>query len=72
MIRTCSRQILPKNNGKVLKYFNISFDNNENKFLSIASRCRNDVVILVKFHVNRESLFSSKEHALANRVFTVM
>ena len=43
---------------------------NENKFLSLANGCRNDVDFSDKFDVNRVSIFSFKEHAFANKVIT--
>ena len=55
-----------------MNFFNINFNNNENKFLSLAYGCRNDVVVLDKFDTNGVSIFSFKKHAVVNRVFTLM
>ena len=68
-------QINPSNSTckiiKTLNFFNINFNNNENKFLSLAYGYRN-VVVLDKFDTNGVSIFSFKKHAFANRVFTLM
>ena len=57
-------QINPSNSTskiiKTLNFFNINFNNNENKFLSLAYGCRNDVVVLDKFDTNGVSIFSFK------------
>ena len=55
-----------------MNFFNINFNNNENKFLSLAYGGRNDVVVLDKFDTNGVSIFSFEKHAVANRVFTLM
>ena len=52
--------------------FNINFNNSENKFLSLAYRCRNDVALLNKFDGNGVSILSFKKHAFADRIFTLM
>ena len=57
---------------EILNFFNIDFNNNENKILSLACRCRNNVAILDKFNANGVSIFSFKKHAFADRVFTLM
>ena len=49
---------------ETLNFFNIRFNNNQNKFLSLAYGCRNDA--------NGVSIFSFKEHAFVDRVFTLM
>ena len=41
---------------KTLNFFNIGFNNDENKFLSLAHGCRNDVAILDKFNANGVSI----------------
>ena len=68
-------QINPSNSTckiiKTLNFFNINFNNNENKFLSLAYGYRN-VVVLDKFDTNGVSIFSFKKHAFANRVSTLM
>ena len=44
---------------ETLNFFNINFNNNnENKFLSLAYACRNNVPVLDKFDANGESVFS--------------
>ena len=55
-----------------MNLFNINFNNNENKFLSLAYGCRNNVAVLNKFNANGVSILSFKKHAFANRVFTLM
>ena len=57
---------------ETLNFFNVNFNNDENKFLSLAYVCANDVAILDKFNTNGESIFSFKKHAFADRVFTLM
>ena len=41
-------------------------------FLGLAYRYRNDIDVLVKFDTNGVSIFSSKSHAFASKVFTLM
>ena len=55
----------------MLNLFNINFNSNENKFLSLASGCRNDNAVLSKFDANGVSVLSFKKHTLADRVFNV-
>ena len=55
---------------ETLNFYNISFDNNESKFLSLAYGCRNDVAALNKFSVNTVSIFSFKKNAFIDRRFT--
>ena len=43
---------------ETLNFFNINFNNNENKFLILAYACRNNVPVLDKFDANGESVFS--------------
>ena len=43
---------------ETLNFFNINFNNNENKFLSLAYASRNNVPVLYKFDANGESVFS--------------
>ena len=57
---------------ETLNLFNINFNNNENKFLSLAYKCRNDVAVLNKFDANGVSVLSFKKLAFADRVFTLM
>ena len=52
--------------------FNINFNNNENKFLSIPYGCRNDEAVLNKFDANGLSILSFKKHAFGERVFTLI
>ena len=52
--------------------FNINFNNSENKFLSLAYGCRNDVAVLNKFDVNGVSILSFKKHVFADRIFTLI
>ena len=54
---------------ETLNLFNINFNNNDNKFLSLAYR--NDVAVLNKFDANGVSILSFKKHAFADRVFTL-
>ena len=55
-----------------LNFFNIHFNNNQNKFLSLAYGCRNEVAVVDKFDTNGVSIFSFKKHAFVDRVFTLM
>ena len=57
---------------ETLNVFNINFNNNENKFLSLAYGCRNDVDVLNKFDANSVSILSFKKHAFADRIFTLI
>ena len=43
---------------ETLNLFNINFNNNENKFLSLASVCRNGVAVLSKFDANGASILT--------------
>ena len=56
---------------ETLNLFNINFNNNENKFLSLAYGRRN-VAVFNKFNVNGVSILSLKKHTFADRVFTLM
>ena len=56
---------------KTLNFFNLNFNNSEDKFLSLANGCRN-VAVLDKLHANGVSIFSFKNHAFADRVFNLM
>ena len=60
-----------QNNGNV-KFFNINFNNKENKFLSLDYGCRNNVAVLNKLDANGVSILSFKKHAFADRVYTLM
>ena len=55
-----------------LNSFSISFNNNENEFLSLAYECRNSVAVSNKFDSNGVSILSFKKHAFTDRVFTLM
>ena len=57
---------------ETLNLFNINFNNNENKLLSLAFGRRNDVVVLNEFYANGVSILSFKKHAFAERIFTLM
>ena len=63
---------------QTLNVFNINFNKNENKFLSLAygymslAYSLNDVIVLNKFDANGVSNLSFKKHAFANRIFTLM
>ena len=57
---------------ETLNLFNINFNNNKNKLLSLAYGCRNDVAVLDKFGANGISIFSFNRHGFTNRVFTLM
>ena len=69
------KQINPSDsNCKVMKtiyFFNIDFSINENKLLSLASRCRNDVAVS-KSDANGVSFLSFKKNSFAKRVFSLM
>ena len=55
---------------ETLNFFNINFNKNENKLLSLAYGRRNNVAILDKFDANGVSIFSFKKYAFADRGFT--
>ena len=57
---------------ETLNVFNINFNNNEDKFLSLAYGCRNNVAVLNKFNANGVSVLNFKKHAFADRIFTLM
>ena len=57
---------------EMLSFFNLNFNNSEDKFLSLAYGYRNNVAVLDKFDGNGVSIFSFKRHAFADRVFTLM
>ena len=52
-------------------FFNINFNNSDDKFLSLDYRHRNNVAVLDKFDTKGVSIFSFKKHDLADRVFTL-
>ena len=76
IIRLTERQISLSDSTcrivETLKLFNINFNNSEDKFLSLAYGCRNNLVVLDKFDTNRVSIFSFKKNDFAERVFTLM
>ena len=49
---------------ETLNLFHISFNNNENKFLSLAYGCRNDAAVLNKFDANEVSILISRDMLL--------
>ena len=55
-----------------MNLFNINFNNNENKFLTLAYGCRNDVTVLNKFYPNGVSILSFKKYAFAEIILTLM
>ena len=57
---------------ETLNFFNIHFNNNQNKFLSLAYGCRNEVAVVDKFDNNGVSIFNFKKHDFLDRVFTLM
>ena len=57
---------------ETLNFFNLNFNNSEDKFLSLAYGYRNNVAVLDKFDGNGVSIFSFKNHDFADRVFTLM
>ena len=58
--------------AKTLNFFNINFNNSEDRFLSLTYGCGNNVAVLDKFDTNGFSIFSFKKHNFADRVFTLM
>ena len=50
---------------ETLNLFNINFNKNENKLLSLPYGRRNDVAVLNKFYANGVSILSFKEYAFA-------
>ena len=57
---------------ETLNFLNNNFKNNEKNVLNLPCGCRNDVAILDKFDANGVSIFSFKNHAFADRVFTLV
>ena len=57
---------------ETFNFFNIDFNNNKCKFLSLAYGCKNDAAVLDKFDANGVSILSLTKHAFADRVFTLM
>ena len=57
---------------ETLNFIKINFKNNENKFLSLAYRCKNDDAVLSRFDGNEVPIFSSKKYAFVNKVLTLM
>ena len=55
-----------------MRFFKITYNSNENKFLSFAYGCTNDVAVLDKFDANGASIFSFKRHAFPDRVANLM
>ena len=47
--------------------FNISYNNNENKILSLAYGCRNDTAVLNKINANGVSILDFKKHAFCQQ-----
>ena len=60
-----------QNNGDV-EFYQCYLHNNENKFLCLAYRCRNDVANLDKFNANGVFIFSFRKHAFTDRVYNLM
>ena len=57
---------------ETLNLMNIIFNNNRDKVLSLANRCRNGVTVLNKFYANALSILSFKKLDFANKVFKVL
>ena len=57
---------------ETLNFFNVDFNNNENKFSSLAHRCRNDAALLNKFDENGISSLGLKKRDFGETVFTLM
>ena len=57
---------------ETLNFFNVDFNNNENKFSSLAYRCRNDAALLNKFDENGISSLGLKKRDFGETVFTLM
>ena len=57
---------------ETFNFFNINFNSNEDKFLSLAYGCRNNVAVLDKFDTNGVSIFSFNKYDFADRVFTLV
>ena len=49
---------------ETLNFFNFNFNNDEDKFLSLAHWCRNNIAILDKFDANGVCLFSFRRQCL--------
>ena len=52
---------------ETLKFFNINFNNSEDKFFILAYGCRNNLAVLDKFDTNGVSIFSFKKNDFAER-----
>ena len=57
---------------ETFNFFNINFNNSEDKFLRSAYECRNNVAVLDKFDTNGSSIFSFNKHNFADGEFTLM
>ena len=57
---------------ETLNFFDLNFNNSEDKFLSYAYGYRNNVAVLDTFDGNGVSIFSFKKHAFADRLFNLM
>ena len=55
----------------MLNFFNINFNSSEDKLLSLAYRCRNNVAVLDKSDTNGVSIFSFKKHDFTDVHFNV-
>ena len=53
-------------------FLDINFNNNKNKFSSLAYGCRNTIAVLDKFDANGLCIFSFKKDTFAEIVFTLM
>ena len=57
---------------ETLNSFNINFNDNKNKFFSLAYGSRNDATVLNKFDATGAPIVGFRKHAFADRVFTLM
>ena len=57
---------------QMLNLFNINFNGNKNKFVSLAYRCKNGVAVLGKFDANGVFMVSFMKNLFVYKVFTLM
>ena len=54
------------------KNFNMNFNNNNDKLLSLAYECQDDIAIIRKFYSNVISIISLRKYNSTDRVLTLM
>lgn len=54
----------------ILKYFNMDFNNNDDKFLGLAYGCQNGIVIIRKFKISGIFIINLRKDNFTDKVFT--